>query len=206
MASCVAPVLQALAPPRDLLRRPLQPQQLRHLAKQGAVRRQLCPSSRPVPPRCRRGLCRPGGVAAVRFPTAPDLRTDHAGRAAKLPRDRPHAPAVFPPQIDRDPVFHCQLPSLPRHPPLLLSEQRWCSLRNLNPPQERLQGRARGAASTSPLIDHPDVRRMLMTMRALTAAARAIAYVTAEAIDRAERSGDPAAEARADLLTPVTKA
>jgi acyl-CoA dehydrogenase len=72
--------------------------------------------------------------------------------------------------------------------------------------QERLQGRARGAASTSPLIDHPDVRRMLMTMRALTAAARAIAYVTAEAIDRAERSGDPAAEARADLLTPVTKA
>ena len=72
--------------------------------------------------------------------------------------------------------------------------------------QERLQGRARGAASTSPLIDHPDVRRMLMTMRALTAAARAIAYVTAEAIERAERSGDPAAEARADLLTPVTKA
>src|SRR3954466_11450907 len=90
--------------------------------------------ARRPPPRCRCGLRWAGGVVAVLFPAAPDLRTDHAGRAAKLPRDRPHAPAVFPPQIDRDPVFHCQLPSLPRHPPLLLSEQRWCSLRNLNPP------------------------------------------------------------------------
>src|SRR4051795_9285718 len=134
MASCVAPALQALAPPRDLLRRPLQPQQLRHLGKQGAVRRQLCPTSRPVPPRCRRGLCRPGGVVAVRF--APELRADHAGRPAKLSRDRSHAPTVLAPQLDRNPVFHRQLPSLPLHPPLLLSEQRWCSLRNLNPPSQ----------------------------------------------------------------------
>jgi hypothetical protein len=67
-------------------------------------------------PNCLCGLRRAGGAGAIRFPAAPDLRTDHAGRAAKLPRDRPHAPAVFPPKIDRDPVFHCQLPSLPRHP------------------------------------------------------------------------------------------
>jgi acyl-CoA dehydrogenase len=47
---------------------------------------------------------------------------------------------------------------------------------------------------------------MLMTMRALTAAARALAYVTAEAIDRAKHGADAAAQARTDLLTPVTKA
>ncbi|HYH20800.1 MAG TPA: acyl-CoA dehydrogenase [Azospirillum sp.] len=72
--------------------------------------------------------------------------------------------------------------------------------------QERKQGRAPGASGTSPIIDHPDVRRMLLTMRALTSAGRAIAYTTAEAIDRAERGGDAAAQERADLLTPVTKA
>jgi alkylation response protein AidB-like acyl-CoA dehydrogenase len=72
--------------------------------------------------------------------------------------------------------------------------------------RERRQGRVPGIAGTSPIIEHPDVRRMLMTMRALTAAGRAIAYVTAEAIDRAERGRDAAAQARADLLTPVTKA
>ena len=72
--------------------------------------------------------------------------------------------------------------------------------------QERRQGRAPGAAGTSPIIDHPDVRRLLLTMRALTAAGRAVAYATAEAIDRAEHGGDAAAQERADLLTPVTKA
>src|SRR3954470_10531345 len=55
--------------------------------------------ARRPPPRCRRGLRRAGGVGAIRFPTAPDLRTDHAGRPAKLPRDRPHT--VLAPQIDR---------------------------------------------------------------------------------------------------------
>jgi acyl-CoA dehydrogenase len=72
--------------------------------------------------------------------------------------------------------------------------------------QERRQGRAPGASAASPIIDHPDVRRMLMTMRALTGAARALAYVTAEAIDRAKHGADAAAQARTDLLTPVTKA
>jgi hypothetical protein len=51
---------------------------------------------------------------------------------------------------------------------------------------------------------------MLMTMRALTRAARAICYATAVALDRAQRSTDPnarqAAHERASLLTPVAKA
>src|SRR4029079_14989560 len=53
--------------------------------------------------------------------------------------------------------------------------------------RERRQGRAYGAPSgSSPIIAHPDVKRMLLTMRALTRAARAISYATAVAIDRAQ--------------------
>jgi alkylation response protein AidB-like acyl-CoA dehydrogenase len=77
--------------------------------------------------------------------------------------------------------------------------------------RERKQGRASGARSgPSPIIAHPDVKRMLLTMRALTRAARAICYTTAVAIDRAKRGADEAARAsaqdRAALLTPVAKA
>jgi len=78
--------------------------------------------------------------------------------------------------------------------------------------RERRQGRAAGTASAgaSPIIAHPDVKRMLMTMRALTRAARAICYATAVALDRAERSADAAARQaaheRASLLTPIAKA
>src|ERR1043165_2885917 len=74
---------------------------------------------------------------------------------------------------------------------------------------ERKQGRA-GANASAPIILHPDVRRMLLTMRALTAAARAICYATGAAIDRATRAKDDAArkagDQRASLLTPVAKA
>jgi acyl-CoA dehydrogenase len=78
--------------------------------------------------------------------------------------------------------------------------------------RERRQGRTAGSKSAdmSPIIAHPDVRRMLVTMRALTQAARAICYTTAMAIDRAERSADKtakqAAYERASLLTPLAKA
>jgi acyl-CoA dehydrogenase len=77
--------------------------------------------------------------------------------------------------------------------------------------RERKQGRAGGAQSgASPIIAHPDVKRMLLTMRALTRAARAICYATAVALDRAQRSPDEAARKaaheRASLLTPVAKA
>jgi alkylation response protein AidB-like acyl-CoA dehydrogenase len=81
--------------------------------------------------------------------------------------------------------------------------------------RERRQGRASGAAAgagggSSPIIVHPDVKRMLLTMRALTRAARAICYATAVALDRAKRSADAAtgqaAHERASLLTPAAKA
>ena len=78
--------------------------------------------------------------------------------------------------------------------------------------RERRQGRVAGMPATSmaPIIAHPDVKRMLMTMRALTQAARTICYATAMALDRAERGSDQAARqaahARASLLTPVAKA
>jgi 3-(methylsulfanyl)propanoyl-CoA dehydrogenase len=78
--------------------------------------------------------------------------------------------------------------------------------------RERRQGRIPGmpATDSAPIIAHPDVKRMLMTMRALTQAARTICYATAMALDRAERGSDKAARqaahARASLLTPVAKA
>jgi acyl-CoA dehydrogenase len=76
--------------------------------------------------------------------------------------------------------------------------------------RERRQGRAAGRSGSSPIIAHPDVKRMLLTMRALTRAARAICYVTAVAVDRAKRSADEgarqAAHDRAALLTPIAKA
>jgi alkylation response protein AidB-like acyl-CoA dehydrogenase len=76
--------------------------------------------------------------------------------------------------------------------------------------RERRQGRAISAKSESPIITHPDVRRMLLTMRAMTMAARAICYATAMALDRGERSADKTArekaQAQASLLTPVAKA
>ena len=76
--------------------------------------------------------------------------------------------------------------------------------------RERRQGHIDDAPTASPIIAHPDVRRMLITMRALTRAGRAICYATAVAIDRAERSpaeaARTAAHERASLLTPVAKA
>jgi alkylation response protein AidB-like acyl-CoA dehydrogenase len=77
--------------------------------------------------------------------------------------------------------------------------------------RERRQGRAAGARDgSSPIIAHPDVKRMLLTMRAQTRAARALCYATAVAIDRADRGPDErarqAAHNRASLLTPVAKA
>jgi acyl-CoA dehydrogenase len=85
--------------------------------------------------------------------------------------------------------------------------------------QERRQGRAIGKADgnggnggngADPIIMHPDVKRMLMQMRALTAAARTICYATAVALDVSVRASDPKtrgeAAARGALLTPIAKA
>ncbi len=77
---------------------------------------------------------------------------------------------------------------------------------------ERRQGKAPGStgAGSDPIFAHPDVKRMLMQMRALTAAARTICYATAVAIDVSHRATDAgvrtAAAARAALLTPIAKA
>ncbi len=61
-----------------------------------------------------------------------------------------------------------------------------------------------------PIIEHPDVRRMLMTMSAETQAARAIVYMNAAAVDHAHAEPDADIRARwkrrADLLTPISKA
>jgi len=68
---------------------------------------------------------------------------------------------------------------------------------------ERKQGQRSGLPVS--IADHPDVRRMLVRMRALTMGARALAYYAFGQIDRAAIA-DPAAEARADVLTPLVKA
>jgi alkylation response protein AidB-like acyl-CoA dehydrogenase len=77
--------------------------------------------------------------------------------------------------------------------------------------RQRVQGQPIGVprpkgsdSATPPIIHHPDVRRMLLSMRAGTEAARALAYFTAAAIDAAQR--DPKAQRRAELLIPVVKA
>ena len=77
--------------------------------------------------------------------------------------------------------------------------------------RSRVQGRPVGDASGgAPIIRHPDVRRMLLTMRATSEAMRGLAYLTAGALDRARRHPDPAErqrqQLRVDLLIPVVKA
>ena len=64
--------------------------------------------------------------------------------------------------------------------------------------KDRIQG---GSA----VIEHPDVRRMLLRMKALTQAARALVYSAAGYVDRAN-AGVEGAKARVDLLTPLAKA
>ena len=80
---------------------------------------------------------------------------------------------------------------------------------------ERLQGRAATGAVAAekiadPIIVHPDVRRMLLSMRAWTEGGRALAVYTAEQLDIVKYSGQTAeverAAQRVALLTPVCKA
>ncbi len=73
--------------------------------------------------------------------------------------------------------------------------------------RDRVQGTRVGAAdrSTVAIIEHPDVRRMVMRMRALTEGARALLYYTAGQVDRGAL-GIEAAQSRADCLVPMLKA
>jgi alkylation response protein AidB-like acyl-CoA dehydrogenase len=77
--------------------------------------------------------------------------------------------------------------------------------------KDRVQGTEVGVRGGPkvPIIKHPDVRRMLMSMRSRVEAMRALAYVTAAALDNAHSNPDFAArqkaQATADLLIPVVK-
>ena len=77
----------------------------------------------------------------------------------------------------------------------------------------RVQGRPLGIApsvAVPPIIHHPDVRRMLLWMRAATEAMRSLAYYAAALIDQGRCHPDAtvrwADQRRADLLIPVVKA
>jgi acyl-CoA dehydrogenase len=77
--------------------------------------------------------------------------------------------------------------------------------------QDREQGTAIGAekGTSSPIIDHPDVRRLLMTQRSWIDAMRALVYTNAAALDRAEAATDADEAQRwrelGDLLIPLSK-
>jgi 3-(methylthio)propanoyl-CoA dehydrogenase len=79
--------------------------------------------------------------------------------------------------------------------------------------RSRVQGRPLGAKATDdtlPIAHHPDVRRMLLSLRSDAEASRALLYYAASMIDRARRAPDPTQrakdQARADLLIPIAKA
>ena len=78
--------------------------------------------------------------------------------------------------------------------------------------RDRVQGKPVGlekGAAGGAIIEHPDIRRMLMTMRAYTEATRAVAYVTAAALDNAANNPDETARAKyqafADFMIPIVK-
>ena len=73
--------------------------------------------------------------------------------------------------------------------------------------RDRVQSARAGGASRDPvpILQHPDVRRMLLRMTALTQAARALVYYAAGQLDRAHL-GDADANDRLELLTPLAKA
>jgi len=73
--------------------------------------------------------------------------------------------------------------------------------------RERIQSARAGAADKRPvaIIEHPDVRRMLLRMKALTEGARALLYYCAGQVDRGH-CGDEAARMRAEILVPLIKA
>ncbi len=91
---------------------------------------------------------------------------------------------------------------------LALAERAW--QRALAYARERVQGRAiEGSAGPVTIVHHPDVRRMLMTMRSQVEAMRALAYTVAAAQDVALRHPDEAERRRnaafVDFMTPIVK-
>lgn len=72
---------------------------------------------------------------------------------------------------------------------------------------ERVQSARAGSGSAEPvkIVEHPDVRRMLLRMKAQTQAARALVYYAASQVDRAAL-GEAGGQERLDILTPLAKA
>ncbi|PVE59265.1 acyl-CoA dehydrogenase [Arthrobacter sp. TPD3018] len=72
---------------------------------------------------------------------------------------------------------------------------------------ERVQSARAGSPDKNPvrIVEHPDVRRMLLRMKAQTQAARALVYYAAGQVDRAGL-GDAAAKNRLEVVTPLAKA
>ena len=74
---------------------------------------------------------------------------------------------------------------------------------------ERVQGRPVGATGSGPIVDHADVRRMLLTMKAFLEALRCVHYLNAESIDLAKAHPDEAVRTArgelVDVLTPISK-
>jgi len=75
--------------------------------------------------------------------------------------------------------------------------------------KERVQGKAIGTSEKGGIVDHPDVRRMLMTMKSQIEAMRALAYVAAAALDVAHKAPDAEERAKAlkfhEFLNPIVK-
>ncbi|MEM8766218.1 MAG: acyl-CoA dehydrogenase C-terminal domain-containing protein [Pseudomonadota bacterium] len=77
--------------------------------------------------------------------------------------------------------------------------------------RDRLQGRSVSGpqnpdAAADSILVHPDVRRMLLTVRALTEAGRAFALFAGQQLDRAKYADDAEAAKLSELLTPIAKA
>jgi len=90
---------------------------------------------------------------------------------------------------------------------LAMSERAYQAARDYA--KERVQGQVPGSRENARIIQHPDVRRMLMTMKSLIEAMRATALVSAATIDLANNIEDPdirtQALERAAVLTPIVK-
>jgi len=76
--------------------------------------------------------------------------------------------------------------------------------------RSRAQGRSPTGPGTATIVEHPDVRRMLLAMRSQVEAMRALAMYAAGQLDLARHHSDPAvraaAQSRVDLLIPIVKA
>lgn len=71
--------------------------------------------------------------------------------------------------------------------------------------EDRIQGRVLGRDGIAPIAEHPDVRRLLLSMRSQVFATRALGVYVADLFDRAEHTGDAAVQARAEFFVPILK-